>query len=500
MVNLLQCSSQDFWPWIQSLGIQYHIGWDGLSFTLVALVSLMSLIAMGASFYVQHQVKTLIISLLLLETTLMGAFLSLDLVLFYVFFELSLIPVFMLISIWGGEKRVYAAIKFFLYTFLGSLFMLLGMIVLANLHKKVTGELSFSLLDIQSVVASGKFWEHYMPLQTLIFWAFAIAFMIKSPLFPFHSWLPITYKQSPAVVLIISAVLLKLGSYGFLRFCLPLFPDVIKAQIPILMALAVIGILYGAALAVIQSTVTGLIGYSSLSHMGIVMVGIFSLTHDGLMGGALQQINHGVTTGLLFLLAGLLFERTRTYVLKDYGGLKSQMPLLATFFLIGVLSSVGLPGLNGFVGEFLAFIGVFQASFNHLFGLNVWYGVLAVGGVILSAVYLLRLYQSLFYGSPAHPVLKKLKDLKFFEVAMASVLTFIIFQIGIYPQTVLRILEPSMKATRQMALMPAGERPIWKKKSKKVSLEIMIENQSKPMRKNTEIIVETKIKEPNENF
>lgn len=449
-------------PWIPSLGINYKLGVDGLSVWLVVLTAFLSFISVWFSFYVRERVKTYMALLLILETAMLGVFLALDLILFYTFFEATLIPMYFLIAIWGGARRGYAAIKFFLFTFTGSIFMLVGMIWLYLLHQQATGVATFDLIAIQDSVASGRLWAGALQSQVLVFWAFAIAFMVKCPMFPFHTWLPDAHVEAPtAGSVILAGVLLKMGTYGFLRFCLPLFPDVIQSQVPLIMGLAIVGITYGAIVAAMQPDVKKLIAYSSVAHMGFVMLGIFSLTHSGLMGGSLQQLSHGVSTGALFLLVGLIYERTHTRDFKDYGGLKSQMPIYSAIFLIIMLSSVGLPSLNGFVGEFLAMFGAFEASFNQAFGLNVWFAVLAGSGVVLAAVYLLWMFQKMFYGPVTNPQLKRLKDLKAWEVAMCGTLVVLVFWGGLYPNTFLKPMESSLMATRMMALNPPGERPSW---------------------------------------
>lgn len=447
-------------PWIPALGIQYKLGIDGISVWLVALTTFLTLISVWFSFYVEKRIKTYMVMMLMLESAMLGVFLAQDMILFYTFFEASLIPMALLIYIWGGENRNYAAVKFFIYTFAGSIFMLLGMIVLHNLHLSATGVSTFDMVAIQDSVATGTLWKGAMQLQPWIFWSFAVAFMIKCPMFPFHTWLPDAHVEAPtAGSVILAGVLLKMGTYGFLRFCLPLFPDVIRAQVVWIMALAVVGILYGALVAAVQPDVKKLVAYSSVAHMGFVMFGIFSLTHDGLVGGAYQQLSHGISTGALFLLIGLIYERRHTRLFKDFGGLKSQMPIYAAIFLIIMLSSVGLPGLNGFVGEFLAMLGGFQASFAGAFGLNVWFAVLAGFGVILAAVYLLIMFMRMFYGPNENPENRRLKDLKPWEIAMAGSLVLFAVWGGMYPNTFLKPMEASLGAVRMMALNPVGSRP-----------------------------------------
>jgi NADH-quinone oxidoreductase subunit M len=301
-----------------------------------------------------------------------------------------------------------------------------------------------------------------MHLEAWIFWAFAISFLIKCPAFPFHTWLPDAHVEAPtAGSVILAGVLLKMGTYGFLRFSLPMFPDVVRDQVPILMVLAVIGILYGAIVSAMQTDVKKLIAYSSVAHMGFVLLGIFSLTHSGILGGAMQQINHGVSTGALFLLVGFIYERRHTRQFSEYGGLKRIMPIYAAIFLIVMLSSVGLPGTNGFVGEFLAMMGAFEASFANMFGLNLSFAVLAGAGVILAAVYLLWMFQKMFYGPVTNEENRRLKDLKGWEIALCVPIIVLIFWGGLFPNTFLKPMEASLGAMRYMALNPPGKRPTW---------------------------------------
>ncbi|MBW7927047.1 MAG: NADH-quinone oxidoreductase subunit M, partial [Fimbriimonadaceae bacterium] len=392
---------------------------------------------------------------------MLGVFVSMDMILFYTFFEASLIPMYFLIAIWGGERRSYAANKFFIYTFAGSIFMLIGMIWMSGQYAGITGERSFAIADIQNLVAGGTFWSTAMHLQPL-FWAFTLAFLIKTPAFPFHTWLPDAHVEAPtAGSVILAGVLLKMGTYGFLRFVLPFFPDAVQKEAGKVVALAVIGILYGAIVAAMQTDVKKLIAYSSVAHMGFVLFGIFTLNHTGLVGASYQQLAHGISTGALFLMVGLLYERTHTRKFSDYGGLKAQMPVYSALFLIVMLSSVGLPGTNGFIGEFMALLGGFDTAAKDLYGIPFVYVVLAGAGVIFAAVYLLWMFQKVFYGPITNPDLKRLKDLKRWEVAMCGLLIVFVFWGGLYPNTFLRPMEPSIAAIRMMALNPEGDRPSW---------------------------------------
>lgn len=449
-------------PWIDRLGVAYRVGIDGISLWLVMLTTFLSIIAIWFSFYVTERVKAYFIFMLLLETAMLGVFVSLDMILFYTFFEASLIPMFFLINIWGGSNRKYAAVKFFIYTFAGSIFMLIGMIWMHLLMKQTTGIATFDIVQIQSAVASGKLWAGALQTQAVVFWMFTLAFMVKCPMFPFHTWLPDAHVEAPtAGSVILAGVLLKMGTYGFLRFSLPMFPDAIKAQVPIIIGLAVVGIIYGAVVAAVQPDVKKLVAYSSVSHMGFVVLGIFSLTLTGLAGGAMQQLNHGISTGALFLLIGLLYERRHTRMFKDFGGLKAQMPVYSALFLIVMLSSVGLPGTNGFVGEFLALMGGFEAARSGVMGIHLAWIIVAASGVILAAVYLLIMFMRLFYGPNTNPANLRLKDLKTWEVAMVGLLVVFIFWGGLLPNTFLKPMTTSLQATRMMAVNPPETRPTW---------------------------------------
>ncbi|MBS1713920.1 MAG: NADH-quinone oxidoreductase subunit M [Armatimonadetes bacterium] len=452
----------EFVPWIDQLGIHFRLGVDGISLWLVVLTTFLNVIAVWFSFYVDKRVKEYFVMTMLLLTAMLGVFLSLDLILFYTFFEASLIPMAVMIWIWGGAQRNYAAVKFFVYTFAASIFMLVGMIVIARLNAEVSGIWTFDMTAIQGNIASGKLWAAADPkLQLLLFWSFALAFMVKCPMFPFHTWLPDAHTEAPtAGSVILAGVLLKMGTYGFLRLCLPFFPDVLPKVVPIIMALAVFGIVYGAIVAAVQPDVKKLVAYSSVAHMGFVMLGIFSLTHTGMMGGAYQQLNHGISTGALFLMIGLLYERIHTRLFADMGGLKAQMPVYAALFLIVMLSSVGLPGLNGFVGEFLAMMGAWEAATVNYMGIGPWVPWVAGVGVILAAVYLLWMFQKVFYGK-LNPKLERLKDLKVWEVCMVGCLIVLMLWGGLSPGTFLGPMERSIGAARLMAVNPAGKRPSW---------------------------------------
>lgn len=457
-------------PWIPKLGINYRVGVDGISIWLILLTTFLSVISTWFSFYIKNRLKHYMIFLLMLETAMLGVFVSLDLILFYTFFEASLIPMYFLIAIWGGERRAYASIKFLIYTFAGSIFMLVAIIAMYIMQKQATGIVSFDLFHLQEAIANGLLWKNNIHLETIFFWAFTIGFLIKTPAFPFHTWLPDAHVEAPtAGSVILAGVLLKMGTYGFLRFCLPLFPDVAPSMAPWVMTLAVIGIIYGAIVAAVQPDLKKLIAYSSVAHMGFVLIGIFSLTHNGMMGGSMQQLSHGISTGALFLLVGLIYERRHMRMFKEFGGLKQRMPVYSAIFLIVMLSSVGLPGTNGFIGEFLALLGTFEASFAHMNGLNIVFAVVAGFGVILAAVYLLSMFMKVFYGPLDNPENARLKDIKPWEIAMCSTLILFILWGGLYPNTFLKPMERSIAAARLMTIAPAGQRPTWIDTSLEVS-------------------------------
>jgi NADH-quinone oxidoreductase subunit M len=415
-------------PWIQSLGIRYAIGVDGLSLMLVLLTTFLSAIAILASFNsVTERTRSYYACLLALETGMLGVFLSFDLFLFYVFWEVMLIPMALLIGVWGGKRRVYAAIKFFIYTMAGSVLMLVAIIATVLIHRQSSGTLTFDLFQIYSGTIA-------KPAQMWLFAAFAVAFAIKVPLFPFHTWLPDAHVEAPtAGSVILAGVLLKMGTYGYMRYCLPMFPEAVLAFSPWILGLSVIGIIYGALVAMVQPDIKKLVAYSSVSHLGFVMLGIFALNFQGLQGGLIQMINHGLSTGALFLLVGMIYERRHTREISEFGGLTKVMPVFSIFFMITTLSSIGLPGLNGFVGEFLVILGAFQTARP--------FAIVAAVGVILSAVYMLWMFQRVMFGEVTKEENRKLVDLSPREWAvLAPVLLFIIW-IGVYPKPFLKTSE-----------------------------------------------------------
>lgn len=420
-------------PWIRSLGIDYRLGVDGISLPLVMLTALILPLALGSAWgSIRDRVKEFIVSMLLLETALLGTFLSLDLILFFVFWEAVLIPMYFIIGLWGGPRRAYAAIKFILYTMVGSALMLGAIIVLSAQGAAQLGARTFDMMALRAVYVA-------MPLQAWLAGAFALAFAIKVPVWPLHTWLPDAHVEAPtAGSVVLAAVLLKMGTYGFLRFLLPLFPVASVQFAPVVSVLAIIGILYGGIVSWAQRDVKRLVAMSSVSHLGLVTLGAFAFTVEAVQGSVLQMVNHGLSTGGLFLLVGVLYDRTHSRQLDDYGGVAALMPWFAPLALIIVLSSMALPGTNGFVGEFLVLLGTFRVA--------PAYAVAAVGGVILSAIYLLWMYQRVMLGpvtvkEPAHLV-----DLTWRERWLFIPLVVLIFWIGLYPAPLLSRSEASVRA------------------------------------------------------
>jgi len=418
--------------WYEPWGISWYLGVDGISLPMVILTALLVPIALAASTAITNRTKEFVVYTLLLEAGLIGAFLALDLFLFFVFFEAILVPMYFIIGIWGGERRIYAAVKFIIYTALGSALMLAAIIALAYNHTTQLGFTSFALPDLMNVDLSAG-------VEGWLFAAFAIAFAIKVPLFPFHTWLPDAHVEAPtAGSVLLAAVLLKLGTYGLLRFNLSLFPDASVDAIPIMAVLAVIGIIYGAVVAIVQPDLKKLIAYSSVSHLGFIVLGTFALTSGGLQGAVIQNVNHGLTTGALFLLVGMIYDRRHTKQIADFGGLQKVMPVFAGFFLFMAFASIGLPGLNGFVGEFLVLIGSYTA-------LPV-FTVIAAAGVVLAAIYLLWAYERVFTGVPDREENRILSDLSPREIGLLAPLAVLVVVIGLYPGLLLDKITPSTEA------------------------------------------------------
>ena len=413
-------------------GARYTVGVDGISLLLVMLTTFLSPITILSAFTAIHKrTKEFYISMLALETAMLGTLLAMDMVLFYVFWEFMLIPMYLLIGVWGGERRLYAAVKFFLFTFVGSVLMLVGILWL---HLK-TGGTSFAYLDFLKAGAS-------YPQQLWLFGAFGLAFAIKVPIWPFHTWLPDAHVEAPtAGSVILAGVLLKMGTYGFLRFAIPLFPDAAGAFSVPIMVLAVIGIIYGSLVAFAQTDIKKLVAYSSVAHLGFVMLGMFALTQEAVEGSILQMINHGVSTGALFLLVGMLYERRHTRDIAAYGGIARPMKMFAAILIIITLSSIGLPGTNGFIGEFLILAGTFREALASpgVFGdanfktIGFVLGVGAATGIVLGAVYMLTMVRKVLFGPITHPENRGLKDLCFREFAILASLIVFVFWIGIQP-------------------------------------------------------------------
>ena len=415
--------------WIPSLGVHYHLGIDGISLLLLMLTTLMGFLSILCSWSaIQERVKEYYAMFLLLQAGMIGVFISLDFFLFYVFWELVLVPMYFIIGVWGGPRKLYAAIKFFLYTLAGSVLMLLGILTLYFQHFNQFGYYTLEISELMKL---------NLPLgvQQWVFWAFFVGFAIKVPMFPFHTWLPDAHVEAPtAGSVILAAVLLKMGTYGFLRFSLPLLPKASMDQtiVQVLAILSLIGIIYGALVCLMQADWKKLIAYSSVSHLGFCTLGIFSLNPNGIAGSVLQQINHGISTGMLFLVIGVIYERRHTREIKEYGGLAHVMPKFATIFAIAMLSSAGLPLLNGFIGEFTILQGAFEAN-------RIW-AAFAVTGVILGAAYLLWLYQRTILGQVTNGKNLTIPDMNPREIAVFLPLIAWAIWIGVYPKPYFDIL------------------------------------------------------------
>ncbi|HBR22088.1 MAG TPA: NADH-quinone oxidoreductase subunit M [Nitrospiraceae bacterium] len=412
--------------WIPSLNINYSLGIDGISILFVLLSALVTILCVLISWNsIKAKTKEFYISILIMEGAMIGVFCSLDFMLFYLFWEAMLIPMYLLIGVWGGPNRIYAAVKFFLFTLVGSVLMLVGIIVL---YYQAGG--TFDILELMTKTYPYK-------LQLWLFWAFFAAFAVKVPMFPVHTWLPDAHTEAPtAGSVILAAVLIKMGAYGFIRFSLPLFPDASKAMTPVMLTLSVIAIIYSAVICLAQTDLKRLIAYSSVSHMGFVTLGIFALNLQGMEGGILQMINHGVVTGALFLSVGMIYDRTHTRQISDYGGVASVMPVYASVFMVFTLASIGLPATNGFIGEFLIILGGFKA--------NQWAGVLAATGIIIGAGYMLWLYQRVFFMETNQKV-AGLADINLREIITLLPMIILIFWIGVYPNAFLGFMHESVK-------------------------------------------------------
>ncbi|HEU5452194.1 MAG TPA: NADH-quinone oxidoreductase subunit M [Terriglobales bacterium] len=418
--------------WIPSIGAGYYLGIDGISFLLIMLTTLLGWISILSSWNaIQERVKEYYVWFLVLQTGMLGVFMALDFFLFFVFWEAMLVPMYLLIGIWGGPRKLYAAIKFFLYTLFGSVLMLLGILFLYFHHHSITGVYTFAIPDLYQTAPQIPF--HY---AIWLFLAFFLGFAIKVPMFPFHTWLPDAHVEAPtAGSVILAGVLLKMGTYGFVRFSLPFFPQVVSNNTVRgwMIGLSIVGIIYGALVSLMQKDMKKLVAYSSVSHLGFCTLGIFALNHAGLTGSVIQQINHGISTGALFLIVGILYERRHTRDIAEYGGISNVMPVYATITMIMFLSSMGLPLLNGFIGEFTILQGTWAAK-------PAW-AAWAVPGVILAAAYLLWLYQRVFFGKVTNPKNEHLNDLTGREVLTFAPLLALALFIGLYPKPLFQILD-----------------------------------------------------------
>jgi NADH-quinone oxidoreductase subunit M len=437
--------------WIPSIGAGYVIGIDGISFLLILLTTLLGWISILSSWTaIETRVKEYYVWFLILQTGMLGVFMALDFFLFFVFWEAMLVPMYLLIGIWGGPRKLYAAIKFFLYTLAGSVLMLLGILFLYFHHYSVTQGFTFSIPELYRTAPLIYSDPAYGPtVATLLFFAFFFAFAIKVPMFPFHTWLPDAHVEAPtAGSVILAGVLLKMGTYGFIRFSLPFFPGVLThgRVRGWMIALSIIAILYGALVSLMQKDMKKLVAYSSVSHLGFCTLGIFALSPLALSGSVLQQINHGISTGALFLIVGILYERRHTREIAEYGGISNVMPVYATITLIMFLSSMGLPLLNGFVGEYYILLGTFMVSWR--------WAAWAVPGVVLAAAYLLWLYQRVFFGTVTNPKNEKLHDLTPREVLTFVPLLIMAFWIGLYPKPFFQILEQPVNQIVQSVRNP----------------------------------------------
>lgn len=447
-------------PWIKAINTNYHVGVDGLSIWLVILTTFIMPISVISTWHaVEKRATAFYVFLLLLESAMIGVFVSLDLLVFYLFFEASLVPMFFLIGIWGGENRIYAAVKFFIFTFLGSLLMLAAIIALYYIHADATGTGTFDYVTLLNSLKTGNL--VFTPMAgTLLFLAFAIAFAIKVPLFPFHTWLPDAHTEAPtAGSVILAAVLLKMGTYGLMRFNFTLFPDQSREWAWLFIILGIIGIIYGALVAMVQPDVKRLVAYSSVAHMGFVILGMFSFTEWGMQGALYQMLNHGVSTGALFLLVGFIYERRHTRMISEFGGLANVMPIYATIFVITSMSSVGLPFLNGFVGEFLIMLGMWKSTILSITANANWNYIatmLAGTGVIFAAVYLLWMIQRVFFGKVTNAKNKSLSDLSWREIGLITPLLLLMVFMGVYPRPFLDTSKDAVMAIQERVMKQAG--------------------------------------------
>jgi NADH-quinone oxidoreductase subunit M len=434
--------------WIDNLNISYFVGIDGISLLMLLLTTFLTPLTLISTWKggITKKIKEFTFFMLMLEVGMIGVFISLDMFLFYIFWEAMLIPMYFIIGVWGGEQRIYATVKFFIYTMFGSLLMLVAIIWLAVYASGPLGIFTTNLLDLYKVGPNVP-----RDIQNYMFLAFAFSFAIKVPLFPLHTWLPDAHTQAPtAGSVILAGVLLKMGTYGLIRFCLPLFPQAAVYFAPFISILAIIGIIYGALVAMVQKDIKRLVAYSSVSHLGFVVLGIFALTQESVQGAVIQMVNHGLSTGALFLIVGMIYERTHTREISFYGGIAKIVPIFSFALMFASLSSMGLPGLNGFVGEFLILIGSFKSPVLN----SWWYTIFAASGVIFAAIYLLWLYQRVVFGEVKNPKLESLTDLSPREMLILVPIFFFIVWIGVYPSTFLNISAASSGRVIEQVLYP----------------------------------------------
>lgn len=447
MLHLYDASSANLqmvenYVWIERFGIHYFFGVDGISLWLVMLTTFLMPVTILASWKsIEDRVKGFHISLFVLQTAMLGTFLALDGVFFYLFWELSLVPMYFIIGIWGGTRRIYATVKFFIYTMIGSVLMLVALIYLMLVTQEVTGQMSASILDFYKLDIPFIQGQFFSP-QSLMFFAFALAFAIKVPVFPFHTWLPDAHVEAPTPgSVLLAGVMLKMGTYGFIRWAIPIFPQAAQYYSWVFFFIGAVGIIYGAWVAMVQPDVKKLVAYSSVSHMGYVVLGMFALNEQGVTGALYQMLNHGISTGALFILIGMIYERTHTRMISKYGGLATKMPVYTIFFFIALLSSIAVPLTNGFIGEFLILLGTFQA--------DKAIGSIAALGVIFGAVYMLWMFKKIFFGKPGEVVEgdpeHQLHDLSLREILVLVPMVVLVFWMGIFPGDFLKLSEASIK-------------------------------------------------------
>jgi NADH-quinone oxidoreductase subunit M len=421
------------YPWIERFGITYFFGIDGLSLWLVLLTTFLTpIIILGSWTAIETRVKGFHVSLFILQTAMLGTFLAMDAVFFYLFWELSLVPMYFMVGIWGGTRRIYATVKFFIYTMIGSLLMLIAIIYMMFLTQEAFGQMSASILDFYKLDIP-FIGNQFFSMQTLLFFAFALAFAIKVPVFPFHTWLPDAHVEAPTPgSVILAGVMLKMGTYGFLRWTIPMFPEAAEYWAWLFLLVGVIGIVYGALVAMVQPDIKKLVAYSSVSHMGYVLIGLFAFNEFGIGGGLYQMLNHGISTGALFLLVGMIYERTHSREISKYGGLAGVLPIFTICFFIITLSSIAVPMTNGFVGEFMILLGTFKAQEG--------FAYVAVSGVVLGAVYMLWMFKRVFFGEKGELVADEhhpLHDLSIREIAVMVPLIIMVFWMGLFPNNFL---------------------------------------------------------------